>query len=160
MNSLRDSPFRTWAWRLGPAGLLPFVVLALAGWLGPDDWLPAYARAQLAYAAVIASFVGALHWGLALSPDSVPDRMVGLALGWSVAPSLVAWIALLLDNRPGLVLMAALLVIALGVDLLLYRRYRIAWITPWFLRLRALLTVVAVASLLAMHALLPAASAG
>ena len=50
---------------LGVAGLLPFIAGAAAVWLvGPQDRLPA--AALLAYAALIASFLGGIHWGLAM----------------------------------------------------------------------------------------------
>ena len=43
--------------------------------------------AQLAYGAVILTFVGAVHWGYAMRDEEIRwGRMT-----WSVTPSLVAW---------------------------------------------------------------------
>lgn len=153
MSVEREIILRTWAWRLGPAGLLPFVALAFASWVAGGDLLPGLVRAQLGYAAVILGFVGALHWGAALVSSEVPGRVLPLALGWSVVPSLAGWLALLIGPQPGLLLLVAALVTALLVDWLLYRHYAIA---AWFLRLRLLLTAIAVLSLLATHLALPA----
>jgi len=153
MSVEREVILRTWAWRLGPAGLLPFVALAFASWLAGGDLLPGLVAAQLGYAAVILSFVGALHWGAALVSSEAPSRVLPLALGWGVIPSLAGWLALLIGPRPGLLLLVVALVTALLVDWLLYRHYAIA---AWFLRLRLLLTSIAALSLLATHLALPA----
>jgi len=153
MSVEREIILRTWAWRLGPAGLLPFVGLAFGSWVAGGDLLPGLVRAQLGYAAVILSFVGALHWGAALVSSEVPGRVLPLVLGWSVVPALAGWIALLIGPQPGLLLLVVALVTALLVDWLLYRHYAIA---AWFLRLRLLLTAIAALSLLATHLALPA----
>jgi hypothetical protein len=78
---------------LGLGGLVPFLaatLLALGG--GPFSGLAV--DALLAYGAVILSFLGAVHWGLALAaPDDKPAARSRLMLG--VLPSLIAWVALL-----------------------------------------------------------------
>ncbi len=87
---------------LGAAGLLPFVVGALAtldgGALGRRA-----PGALLAYAAVILSFMGGVHWGLAMSAA----RPSWLRYGASVVPALLGWAALLAGGRAGFVLLAA-----------------------------------------------------
>lgn len=125
-----------WARRLGLGGLIPFVGLAAALWvLQPADW-PLLPAALLGYGATIASFLGAIHWGLAMRSGPVQTRA---SLLWGVVPCLLAWLTLLLAPAPGLLLIAALLWACLAVDRTLYRRYRLqAW-----LPLRWRLTVVA-----------------
>lgn len=60
------------AWWLGYGGLLPFLALTVLLLLG-EGWLPAgmmhshLAFGLAAYAAVIASFLGAVHWGVVLT---------------------------------------------------------------------------------------------
>jgi hypothetical protein len=90
------------AQRLGLLGLLPFFSLAALAWL-PDGaavgrWHAAgLARLGLvAYAAVILSFLGAVHWGLALSAPDLPAPLRRLSLTWGVIPSLLGWLALLM----------------------------------------------------------------
>ncbi len=119
---------------LGLAGLLPFMAGAAAVWLvGPQDRLPALAL--LAYAALIASFLGGIHWGLAMR-DSPADAT---QLLWGVSPSLLGWIAVVLPPRWGLLLAPATLIACYSVDRQLYLRSGLgAW-----LGLRAGLTVVA-----------------
>ena len=129
------------AWALGVAGLLPFVAGAAGLWLLPPEWAGLAALALLTYAAVIVSFLGGIHWGLAM-PLAHTRR--GL-LVWGVLPGLLAWAGLLLNSAWGLLLMAASLLLCYIVDCKIYRSLRLGgWIG-----LRALLTFVAVLSCLA-----------
>lgn len=62
----------------GYAGVLPFVVGLLGVLLAPAaDWRLQAQQAAVDYGAVILSFVGALHWGLALAL-----LVVGFGLFW------------------------------------------------------------------------------
>ena len=128
------------AWALGIAGLLPFVAGAAGLWLLPPDWAGLAALALLTYASVIVSFLGGIHWGLAM--PLVQTRR-GLLI-WGVLPSLLAWAGLLLNSAWGLLLMAASLLLCYVVDCQIYRSLRLGgWIG-----LRGLLTIVSVASCL------------
>jgi hypothetical protein len=146
LNSEEARVVRRWAWRLGLGGLVPFVVLAIATWITGADAGSRLVIAQLGYGAVILSFIGALHWGAALAAPEVSARTTAIALVWSVVPSLAGWSALVIGPVWGLQLLAVTFVVALAVDWVLYRQYAFA---SWFLGLRALLTAVAVVSLLA-----------
>lgn len=126
---------------LGYGGLLPFCLLALAVCWPGGEGRTFYGFALLAYGATIASFLGAIHWGLAMR-SGVPERMAYL---WGVAPSLVAWTALLQPTPWGLLLLAGLLLVCFGVDRRLYPRYQLQSWLPMRLRL----TMVACASCLA-----------
>jgi hypothetical protein len=124
---------------LGVGGLLPFlagIVALLTGRVGDDAFF-----ALAAYAAVILSFVGAVHWGAALWLQSPKPAREFAA---SVVPALVAWVALLLPQRPGL----ALLTVAFA-GWYAWERYAIwRWYPRWFSRLRTLLTSVVCGCLL------------
>lgn len=125
-----------WAQGLGYGGLIPFIGLALAVWL--QD-LPDRARSLSAlqgYGATILSFLGAIHWGLAMREAS--GQPTGW-LVWGVTPSLVAWVALLLNPAIGLWLIAAGLWTCFAVDRLAYPKFGVrAW-----LPMRLVLTLVA-----------------
>ena len=56
----------------GHAGLLPFVVGAALVWLVHEDAHPYATLAMSAYAAVIVSFLGGIHWGLAFRHAEPP----------------------------------------------------------------------------------------
>lgn len=126
---------------LGYAGLLPFGALALALWW-PSSVHPApLAFALLAYGASIASFLGAIHWGLAMRDDVGGD----LRYLWGVIPSLLAWIALLAPLAWGLLLLSLLLLTCYAVDRRVYPHHQLQGWLPMRLRL----TGVAAASCLA-----------
>ena len=60
------------ALRLGYAGLLPFVAGAGLVWLVRPEVHPYVALALSGYAAVILSFLGGIHWGLAMREPTPP----------------------------------------------------------------------------------------
>ena len=63
------------------------------------------------YAAAVLSFLGAVHWGLAVTKLSRRSRHGGSSapamtwsrLGWSVVPPLAAWVAVCMNAVPGLI---------------------------------------------------------
>ena len=104
------------ALRLGYAGLLPFVIGAALVWTVRPDAHPYVVAALSAYAALIVSFLGGIHWGFAFRrADAPPARFV-----WGVVPSLVAWVAVVMPAYAGLVLHGAMLVACYLVDRRVY----------------------------------------
>ena len=115
--------------RLGYAGLIPFVAGALLVWLVHPEVRQDVAFGLSAYAALIASFLGGIHWGLAFRQDEPPTAW----LGWGVVPSLVAWPALLMPPYAGLVVQGVLLAACYGVDRRLYpQQGATRWLTLRF----------------------------
>ncbi len=102
--------------RLGWLGLVPFVSGALLVWLVRPEVRGEVAFGLAAYAAVILSFLGGIHWGLAFRQPEPP----ALWLGWGVVPSLVAWPAIIMPAHAGLVILGAMLVACYLVDRRLY----------------------------------------
>lgn len=140
-SSIAVPDVATW---LGVFGLLPFGGSALsAAFLGEPygGWAMA---ALMAYGAVILSFLGGIHWGVAIASDhgngALPRR-----LAVSVAPSLVAWAGLLLPLRVGLLLLAAGFAAILYVDI---RATRAGEMPSWYPRLRRPLSIAVIAALL------------
>ena len=121
---------------LGYGGLVPFAGFAAAIWLlGPADRARS-TYALLGYGATILSFLGAIHWGFAMRDAAAQSRAL---LVWGVVPSLMAWLALLINPVAGLYLLAAGLWACFAVDWGVYRRLGVqAW-----LPMRLMLTVVA-----------------
>lgn len=129
------------AWVLGLAGLIPFVCLAALQWVSPPGWRMLAASALLGYGSLIVSFLGGIHWGLAMRESPVPARR----LLWGVTPSLLGWLALLLDSPWGHGLLALSLLCCLWVDQVSYPGLGLRLWLP----LRWLLTAVATLSLMA-----------
>lgn len=128
---------------LGFAGLIPFVMLALACWIVHPDWLGSFIKGQLAYAVSVLSFLGGIHWGAAMALRELTVEQTRKALAWSVAPALIAWFATMMSGFGFAVLMAGF-VATYQVDKRLFAWYRLP---DWFLHLRLYLTCAVVASL-------------
>ncbi|MDP3520906.1 MAG: DUF3429 domain-containing protein [Hydrogenophaga sp.] len=130
--------------RLGHAGLIPFVLLAATVWLVDAELQPWAAMAMGAYAALIVSYLGGIHWGLAWKLADAPHDHQRAHLLWGVAPSLLAWPGVLMPPHAGLVWLALALVLCYLVD---RRLYPAAGVGQW-LTLRFQLTAVATLSCL------------
>ena len=81
---------------LGYGGLIPFIGLAL---LTFTSIVPAkiIESALLYYAAIILSFIAALHWGFAMSLKSLTEKQRNSRYVWSVIPPLLAWFSIMID---------------------------------------------------------------
>lgn len=135
---------RAVAW-LGYGGLIPFLLLALGSLLDPQH-AASWRHALSAYGAVILSFVGALHWGLAMTLPALSDGQRSAWYVWSVAPALIAWPSLLIAPR----LAAPLLIAGFIAHYLQDRRLASQALLPsWYLPLRLRLSMVACACLTA-----------
>ena len=129
-----------WAQRLGYAGLLPFAGALVLLFAGNQAVAELALNSLLAYAAVILTFVGALHWSSALLGRNDTSSVSLLVI--SVLPSLVAWLCLLIPVAEGLLLMALAYLAVYSFD-------RSAWRDlQWFVRLRTHLTIGALSCLL------------
>lgn len=131
---------------LGAAGLLPFALTAAASWLAPPDLRGIGLFALASYGMVILSFLGGVHWGLALRAPAAEARFAAPRLGLGVVPALVGWVALMLPPVLGLGLLAAGILATAGVEALAARR---GLVPAEYLRLRWLLSLGAALCLLA-----------
>jgi hypothetical protein len=117
------------ALRLGYAGLLPFVGGALLVWLVWPEAHPYTTLALSAYAAVIVSFLGGIHWGIGFGEAAPPASL----FVWGVVPSLVAWVAVMMPASAGLVIHGVMLLVCYAVDRRVYPRHGLAaWLTLRF----------------------------
>ena len=140
----RDPIPRTALW-LGALGLIPFVLCTGALYAVPGDFTPTLLQWLSSYAAVILSFVGALHWGFAMLHPDMREADRNLSMAWSVVPALTGWAATLLQALPGLLLLA----VAFGVHYAADRQFIQRFALPgWYLRLRTGLTGIAILCLI------------
>lgn len=126
----------------GLLGLIPFLAPPLMGL-----WVPVHAGmfavVSLAYGALILSFLGGVRWGLAVAR---PDPGFG-TITLSMLPTLLALVLLLL---PGIAPARQLIALAMLLTLHFVWDAGSKGLPAWYPRLRGLLTLGAVAALLAM----------
>lgn len=117
------------ALRLGYAGLIPFVLGAALVWLVREDAHPYVTDGLSRYAAVVISFLGAIHWGLGFR-QNIPSPT---PFWWGVVPALLAWVASTMPAYAGLVIEGVLLIVCYIVDRRLYPSLGAsAWLTLRF----------------------------
>lgn len=135
---------------LGYGGVIPFLALSppIAEHLPLhllDDALAASAGTlQIAYGCGILSFLGGVHWGLAMVPNLGGAGLRSERYLWSVLPCLMAWPTVAMPVAQGAGIQAALLGLVFFVDR--------AWaqkglLPPWYLSMRLSLTVLAAGGL-------------
>ena len=105
---------------VGYAGLIPFLLLTTL--LVVDFQLAGIDKDKLifllqTYAAVIISFIGAVHWGVALVKEVEIETTIttNSFYVYSVIPALLAWVSLFLQQRT--LFIQAIIVISLWVAL-------------------------------------------
>jgi hypothetical protein len=126
------------AW-LGYAGLAPFLAGLAALALAADGEVQRLAGDLLRYyAAVIASFLGAVHWGV-----TADDPRQRARLRWGVIPALCAWVLLMLPAAAAFAGFALLFALILGVD-----RYLLPILDDRYRALRLQLSAVVIAAML------------
>jgi hypothetical protein len=132
---------------MGYAGLIPFVGLAFIVQLADSPQNLIALESLVAYGSVIASFLGALHWGACFrrigeqSGNRWLDHSVWI---WGVIPALVSWLAIHIFIPLALLLLAATLIVQRAIDQKTYQYYFTNIETAKaFLKMRTHLTIVA-----------------
>jgi uncharacterized membrane protein len=121
---------------LGYGGLTPFVMLAALLWLVAPNLQGFVAIALAAYSALIAAFLGGIHWGVGwlagLRRSSQPHAQRAHFL-WGVVPSLLAWPGLLMPPHAGLAWLGFVLMLSYLADRTLYAHAGLQrWLTLRF----------------------------
>ncbi|MFT5934364.1 MAG: putative membrane protein [Hydrogenophaga sp.] len=125
---------------LGYGGLIPFALLAALLWLVQPELQGFVAIALSTYAALIAAFLGGIHWGIGWSAavvggierSSQPHAQRRHFL-WGVVPSLLAWPGLLMPPYAGLAWLGFVLMLSYLADRTLYAHAGLQrWLTLRF----------------------------
>ena len=139
-----SSSFPVVARWLGYGGVIPFVALALSLTVGLDLTGLGLSDATgklLAYGAVIISFIGAVHWGLALHAERSKQTLLYV---YSVVPALAAWGWYFVAAKSALFGMALTIVVMYFLD-----RFLLADLVPAeYIKMRLHLTIVVALCLL------------
>ncbi len=146
---------------LGTAGVIPFVICAVASFRPDPVEASLMLRALLFYGAVILSFIGAVHWGFALSSAPTDpafpvaqslragERRVERAqLMLGALPALIGWVALLIGQLTstwwGLAMLIAGFAVTMGVE---RQAARAGAMPPGYIWLRWGVTIAVVGTL-------------
>lgn len=106
--------------------------------------------ALMTYAAIILTFMGAVHWGLAVVlPAVIDEPWYGALRDWrayaaSMTPGLFAWASILLPLRAGAWLIAAAFALSMIYD---RRCTRMGEMPAYLCRIRAMMSAFAIAAL-------------
>lgn len=129
----------------GYAGVIPFAVLSLLMLVGPVELQAQLHETLVFYGVAIISFMGGVHWGLAMNcAEDSKSKMV--RYGVSVVPALVGWVTFFIAVSVQLIWLAAAFATLLIVDTY---SVRLGYAPIWYARLRRNLTVLVVAFLIA-----------
>lgn len=147
-----DSPddHRKIASWLGYAGLLPFVCSSLLILVGHGAVRQIAIEGLVNYAAIIVSFMAAIHWGRAMFDVAGPENQTKspvnrkLLYAFSVVPAVLGWLCLFFDSALSMFFFAIIF-----AGLYLFDRQTLIGrsTSAWYLALRARLTIVVIATL-------------
>ena len=125
--------------------MIPFVIFSIGSWV-PLPVVHDAVTILIAYAAVILSFIGAVHWGIVMSNNEDRHSMQLLA---SVVPSLVGWIALLIPVTPALIILLLGFIIHILYDWSMHKKLVFPeWYLPMRVRLTSFVSICLVASII------------
>jgi len=127
---------------LGYAGLIPFVIgpawLAFSPGTAPE-WLSA---GWAGYVTLLAAFLAGTFWGFALPAIEGPNGMLGMFIASALL--VLTWVTMVVTSVWQLYLLALVFLLQLLAD---YWRERTLDTIPGYFKLRATLTVGAIASI-------------
>jgi len=126
---------------LGYLGLIPFLCSALLIWIPQFHHIAV--QCLTIYATVILTFIGGVHWGIALQQSQNTDNTDSRFI-FSVIPSLVAWLAVVFIKPYALIILVLCFIAFRLVEKRLYEQS----IPLWYAQLRDQLTVIATLAIL------------
>ena len=98
---------------LGYAGLIPFIIFSIGSWIEIPH-LHNTIYVLITYAAIILSFMGAIHWGMAMSKTDNKQNKYFIT---SVIPALAAWFSLLIPEFFSLIVLLTGFILLISYDL-------------------------------------------
>lgn len=124
---------------------VPFVALSVVASMRWFEDTTFVIHTLLTYSAVILSFLGGVHWGVAISNYAFDKHLANRLVAESVIPSLLAWGALLYaELHIQLLVLTVLFTSIWAIDSMLVAR---KIIPMWFFEIRCIITPVVVVSL-------------
>ena len=125
---------------LGYAGLIPFIIFSIGSWI-EIPYLYNTIYVLITYAAIILSFMGAIHWGMAMSKTDNKQNKYFIT---SVIPALAAWFSLLIPEFFSLIVLLIGFILLISYDLAVEKPQGFP---NWYIPMRIKLTFVVLLSL-------------
>ena len=133
---------------LGSLGYLPFLLCGLLAMSDNPVRATQGMTGLIAYAAVVLSFLGAVHWGLALNDGAAIAPVQRMRYGLGVLPALVGWVALWLTLfAPEWVSLLILLAGFIAIPAVEARGAHLGYVPTRYMALQWVLSVLVVALL-------------
>lgn len=129
---------------LGYMGLLPIIAPTILLFVDGNRSV-IWSHWLINYAAIILTFVGALHWAFAMTVNKLSERDKSLTFMWSVIPALVAWVALFMNAFYASLLLSIFFIINLTQDKKLPKN---SGLPLWYIPMRSRLTYILTTCLL------------
>ena len=139
-DRLSDEPPPSVALVWGWMGVVPLAACAIAALALTPETAALASRVAIAYGAIILTFIGGVHWGLAMKDIDASTQLYTVG----IVPSIVALCAVLAPPVAGIPVLIAGFIALLGYDLWVVRR---AFAPRWYARLRVPLTLSVVTCL-------------
>lgn len=132
---------------LGYAGLIPFVTFSIGCWI-ETSYLYHTVYALITYAAIILSFMGAIHWGMAMSKT---DNKQNNHFIFSVIPALAAWFSLLIPEFFSLIILLMGFIFLISYDLAVEKSQGFpGWYIPMRIKLTFIVSLSLISALLSL----------
>jgi len=120
---------------LGYAGLIPFLIFSIGSWT-TLPYIADSTQILISYAAIILSFMGAIHWGATISNAA---RQHSKNLVVSVMPAIAAWLALLSPEIFALIILLVGFILLICYDLAVAKSQALP---NWYISMRIRLTFI------------------
>ena len=126
---------------IGSLGLIPFLYFSLIDQFFEIFFIEDRATFIISYSAVILSFLGGIHWGIALFENTNHEKTHKNNIRFiiSVIPSILGWVSLFLVDVYGIILITILFLLLLFYDYYSLREFDSI---HWFFYLRFMLSLV------------------
>ena len=137
---------------LGYSGLIPFITFSIGSWL-PSPYHSYSVTILISYAAIILSFMGAIHWGAAMANKEKTHNRYYLT---SIIPALAAWLSLLVPEIFSLFILLTGFALLISYDIAVEKSQDFpAWYIPMRIRLTIIVLLCLASTLLSLVTPLP-----
>ena len=138
------------AFLLGFLGLIPFIISFLSYLLNLENKF-IFLNIPNLYGSIILSFLGSVYWGALLKSnlnDFNKNKLNILIFIWSIIPSLMGFLVLLLERQLGLIILSICFIICHIID---EKLSGYNFFPQWYIKLRRILSLSVVTLIISCY---------